>query len=112
MAKVKPSIRPTETYTEANFLRVYTAGQSESHGQRVATIEQRDVARSEPAQQFGEAGPERRRIAPERREHLAFEECRQRGIDLQSASLDPLAHVRLLFPNRLTRPYAGWRAGV
>ena len=23
MAKVKPSIRPTETYTEPNFLRVY-----------------------------------------------------------------------------------------
>ena len=39
MAKVKPSIRPTETYTEANFLRVYTAEQSEPHGQRVATIE-------------------------------------------------------------------------
>ncbi|HVJ30476.1 MAG TPA: hypothetical protein VNA66_09240 [Gammaproteobacteria bacterium] len=39
MAKVKPSIRPTETYTEANFLRVYTAEQSEPHGQRIATIE-------------------------------------------------------------------------
>ena len=39
MARVKPSIRPTETYTEPNFLRVYTAGQPEPQGQRVATIE-------------------------------------------------------------------------
>ena len=39
MAKVKPSIRPTETYTEPNFLRVYTAEQPESDGQRLATIE-------------------------------------------------------------------------
>jgi hypothetical protein len=39
MARVKPSIRPTETYTEPNFLRVYTAEQPELHGQRVATIE-------------------------------------------------------------------------
>lgn len=38
MARVKPSIRPTETYTEPNFLRVYTAG-SPGHGERVATIE-------------------------------------------------------------------------
>ena len=29
MARVKPSIRPTETYTEPNFLRVYTAEQPE-----------------------------------------------------------------------------------
>ncbi len=39
MARVKPSIRPTETYTEPNFLRVYTAEQSEPHSQRLATIE-------------------------------------------------------------------------
>ena len=39
MARVKPSIRPTETYTEPNFLRVYTAEQPESNGQRLATIE-------------------------------------------------------------------------
>ncbi len=39
MARVKPSIRPTETYTEPNFLRVYTAEQPEPHGQRLATIE-------------------------------------------------------------------------
>jgi hypothetical protein len=39
MAKVKPSIRPTETYTEPNFLRVYTAEQSEPRGERLATIE-------------------------------------------------------------------------
>jgi hypothetical protein len=39
MATVKPSIRPTETYTEPNFLRVYTGEQSLQHGQRLATIE-------------------------------------------------------------------------
>lgn len=39
MARVKPSIRPTETYTEPNFLRVYTAVQPPEHGERVATIE-------------------------------------------------------------------------
>ena len=39
MARVKPSIRPTETYTEPNFLRVYTAEQPEPEGQRLATIE-------------------------------------------------------------------------
>jgi hypothetical protein len=39
MARVKPSIRPTETYTEPNFLRVYTAEQSEPHAPRLATIE-------------------------------------------------------------------------
>lgn len=39
MAKVKPSIRPTETYTEPNFLRVYTAPQGESLSQCLATIE-------------------------------------------------------------------------
>lgn len=39
MARVKPSIRPTETYTEPNFLRVYTAEQADPDGQRLATIE-------------------------------------------------------------------------
>jgi hypothetical protein len=40
MARVKPSIRPTETYTEPNFLRVYTAGRREPQGlERLATIE-------------------------------------------------------------------------
>jgi len=39
MARVKPSIRPTETYTEPNFLRVYTAAKAEPRGQRLATIE-------------------------------------------------------------------------
>jgi hypothetical protein len=38
MAKVKPSIRPTETYTEANFVRVYTAA-APTAGDRIATIE-------------------------------------------------------------------------
>lgn len=37
--RIKPSIRPTETYTEPNFLRVYTAADPEPRGQRVATIE-------------------------------------------------------------------------
>lgn len=39
MARVKPSIRPTETYTEPNFLRVFTAGRNVAQGQRFATIE-------------------------------------------------------------------------
>jgi hypothetical protein len=39
MARVKPSIRPTETYTEPNFVRVYTAAQSEARVERLATIE-------------------------------------------------------------------------
>jgi hypothetical protein len=39
MARVKPSIRPTETYTEPNFLRVYTAEPPQPAGQRLATIE-------------------------------------------------------------------------
>jgi hypothetical protein len=39
MATVKPSIRPTETYTEPNFLRVFTAGQRQAQGERLATIE-------------------------------------------------------------------------
>ena len=39
MARVKPSIRPTETYTEPNFLRVYTAEPADPDGQRLATIE-------------------------------------------------------------------------
>lgn len=39
MAKIKPSIRSTETYTEQNFLRVYTAPARESPNLRLATIE-------------------------------------------------------------------------
>lgn len=38
MARVKPSIRPTETYTEPNFLRLHTAAGA-SRGARLATIE-------------------------------------------------------------------------
>jgi hypothetical protein len=38
MARVKPSIRPTETYTEPNFIRVYTASDA-GGGERLATIE-------------------------------------------------------------------------
>jgi len=39
MARLKPSIRPSETYTEPNFVRVYTAAQSEPRKERLATIE-------------------------------------------------------------------------
>ena len=39
MARAKPSIRPTETYTEPNFLRVYTAEVPEPDNERRATIE-------------------------------------------------------------------------
>jgi hypothetical protein len=39
MARVKPSLRPTETYTEPNFLRVYTAAPAQPGGHRLATIE-------------------------------------------------------------------------
>ncbi|HVY65567.1 MAG TPA: hypothetical protein VHH11_12170 [Gammaproteobacteria bacterium] len=41
MARVTPSIRPTETYTEPNFVRVYTAAPAASAGRdaRLATIE-------------------------------------------------------------------------
>ena len=39
MARMKPSIRPSETYTEPNFLRVYTAAQTEPRTERLATIE-------------------------------------------------------------------------
>jgi hypothetical protein len=39
MARVKPSLRPTETYTEPNFLRVYMAAGGAPRGGCVATIE-------------------------------------------------------------------------
>jgi hypothetical protein len=39
MARLRPSIRPTETYTEPNFVRVYTASPDEQRGERLATIE-------------------------------------------------------------------------
>jgi hypothetical protein len=39
MARLKPSIRPSETYTEPNFVRVYTAAKSEPRTERLATIE-------------------------------------------------------------------------
>jgi len=39
MAKLKPSIRPSETYTEPNFLRVYTAASATQRAERLATIE-------------------------------------------------------------------------
>jgi hypothetical protein len=39
MARLAPSIRPTETYTEPNFVRVYTASPAEQRGERLATIE-------------------------------------------------------------------------
>jgi len=42
MAQMRPSIRPTETYTESNFLRVHTTpAQADANGAsvRIATIE-------------------------------------------------------------------------
>lgn len=39
MARIKPSIRPTETYTEPNFVRVYTVVVRDRPEQRTATIE-------------------------------------------------------------------------
>lgn len=39
MTRVKPSIRPTETYTEPNFLRLHTSSHSSGSKVRLATIE-------------------------------------------------------------------------
>jgi hypothetical protein len=39
MPKLKPSIRPSETYTEPNFLRVHTTAQAKPSTERLATIE-------------------------------------------------------------------------
>ena len=39
MARVAPSIRPTETYTEPNFVRLYTGAPAAELGARLATIE-------------------------------------------------------------------------
>lgn len=39
MTKIKPSIRPTETYTEPNFVRVYTAVVRDRPELCTATIE-------------------------------------------------------------------------
>ncbi len=39
MARLTPSIRPTETYTEPNFVRVYTASPDAIRSERLATIE-------------------------------------------------------------------------
>jgi hypothetical protein len=39
MPRFKPSIRPTETYTEPNFLRVHTASTEPSNVARRVTIE-------------------------------------------------------------------------
>ena len=39
VAKIRPSIRPTETYTETNFVRVHMAAPAREDGSRLATIE-------------------------------------------------------------------------
>ena len=39
MVRVKPSIRPTETYTEPNFLRLHTSPAKEEASSRLVTIE-------------------------------------------------------------------------
>lgn len=48
MIKIKPSIRPTETYTEPNFLRLHTAAGPDTE-LRLATIEHLSYS-VEPAQ--------------------------------------------------------------
>ena len=39
MARLIPRIRPSETYTEPNFVRVYTGAPAADRGARLATIE-------------------------------------------------------------------------
>jgi len=39
MARLIPRIRPSETYTEPNFVRVYTGATPADRGARLATIE-------------------------------------------------------------------------
>jgi hypothetical protein len=39
MARIKPSIRPTETYTEPNFLRLHTHAGPHERATRLATLE-------------------------------------------------------------------------
>ena len=39
MARLIPRIRPSETYTEPNFVRVYTGATTANCGERLATIE-------------------------------------------------------------------------
>ena len=39
MVKVKPSIRPTETYTESNFLRLHTYARPTECNNRYVTLE-------------------------------------------------------------------------
>jgi hypothetical protein len=39
MARIEPSVRPTETYTEPDFIRVHTYLRPREHADRLATIE-------------------------------------------------------------------------
>jgi hypothetical protein len=39
MARFKPQVRPTETYTESNFLRLHTVAKPQSGAMRLVTIE-------------------------------------------------------------------------
>ena len=39
MARLIPRIRPSETYTEPNFVRVYTGATTANRDERLATIE-------------------------------------------------------------------------
>lgn len=52
MAKIKPSVRPTETYTESNFLRVHTYSRPRERVDRLVTIEHLSYT----ADPSGEAG--------------------------------------------------------
>lgn len=48
--RVKPSVRPTETYTESNFLRLYTAESGRSGEERVVTLEHLRYTADDPAE--------------------------------------------------------------
>jgi hypothetical protein len=39
MARFRPQVRPTETYTESNFLRLHTAATPDTRETRTVTIE-------------------------------------------------------------------------
>ena len=48
-ARVEPSVRSTETYTESNFLRLYTATSPRGGQDRVVTLEHLRYTADDPA---------------------------------------------------------------
>ena len=60
--------------------------------QIIALGQQRAIDRYKPAQQIGEARPERSGILAQRNENFAFNKCSQCRIDLQAGLLNPIAH--------------------